>query len=144
VAVAPNGPLVAVNSLPPAHWVPLGEVFARAKAALRSDGLTELDLRKHALAGRLIFGARRILRNPAHACFVIQPEYWQQSGIDRPVPDIGRPQPQVRSDFPFMRQGQWFFFVRRRELDKVYPVADAAPPPQKPPTRKRRRSPSRR
>jgi hypothetical protein len=141
VAVVPKGPLVAVSSLLPAHWVPLGEVFARSKAALGSDGLTELGLRQHALAGRLIFGARRILRNSAEACFVIKPEYWEQSGIDRPIPDIGRTQPVVRSVFAFLRLGQWYFFVRRRVLDKLYPVAGAAPPsPPKPPTRLRRRS----
>jgi hypothetical protein len=116
-----------------AEWASLDEAFARAKAALGSRQLAERELRAHLRNGRLPAAALRIAADGAELFEAVAPSFFAtavltaRSGnveiveIDALIagPSGVEAPPDETSSFRA-------FFVARRDLDKLYPVAAAA------------------
>lgn len=124
-----------VKALPPQQWLSLADALARAKAVLGpSDDLAAHDLTQHLRAGRLTAGARHVLTSNKDRCFIFSRAFWQDAEVARPLPDAfwqasgqtppAHRQPRVRATA--LGSGRWYVFIRRRQVDRVYPRADAA------------------
>jgi hypothetical protein len=100
--------------------MPLVEAFERIMKARRSRDLTERDLLHHLRAGRLIAAARSVGRDGTETCQQLKPDYWNGLRLTH-VSATG----QVRVDGRRTFAGSSWFFVRRRDLDKLYPAAAA-------------------
>jgi len=108
----------------PHEWVPMKEAWQRVEAAVKSWSLTKRDLRLDLINRRLVATVRRIAKDGTETRIILEPEYcqrlefpyaWQQLGWETDA-----------------QEGEaWYFFVRRRELDKHYPAADAVPSEQR-------------
>jgi hypothetical protein len=109
--------------LSPAEWMPLQEAYTRAKAT-SSRELAELDLREHMRSGEL----PSAMRGQDGTAVRLNKKYWDAHILigefivglsnvmvaENPVDALGRAAP---------RWVAGWFFVRRKELDKLYPPA---------------------
>lgn len=131
-----------ITRLDPREWVPLTEAQARVAALVGSD-LGDHDLHRDLLEGRLPSAYRRIAKDGSEKCGQVKPSWWQEgwgwwssilSRVVYPAPD-GQPAGNDR----------FGFYVRRGDLDRCYPVADAgeAAAPRKERRKRHRRKGSR-
>jgi hypothetical protein len=124
-----------VVALPPEKWASLAEALARVKAVLGpADDLAARDLTQHLRARRLTAGARHVAAGfrptDKDACYIFTRAFWRDAMVDRPL--SGFSQPRVRAK-ALQTGGSWYFFIRRAELDRLYPgaavvVEDRLPP----------------
>jgi hypothetical protein len=102
------------------------EAWLRVHAALsKHTRLTQRDLKGHLLAKRLIGAARVIAPDGSERCIIFERAFWEP----------------VELTFAWLTTGyekhasegeEWYFFVRRRELDRRYPVTAASEKPTTP------------
>jgi hypothetical protein len=87
--------------------------------------LTQRDLKAHLLAKRLIGAARVISPDESERCIIFEPAFWEPVELHYAW--------LVRGYEKHAREGEaWYFFVRRRELDRLYPVTAASEQPTTP------------
>ena len=107
----------------PHEWATKKEAWLRVHAALSKNiELTRRDLKAHLLAKRLVGAARVIAPDGSERCIIFEPAFWGpveftfawlMTGCDK-----------------YVSEGEaWHFFVRRRELDRLYPVTAASEQP---------------
>ena len=98
------------------------EAWLRVHAALSENmKLTRRDLKAHLLAKRLVGAARIIAPDGSERCIIFEPAFWEP--VELPYAWL------VSGCEKHASEGEaWYFFVRRRELDKHYPRAEAATP----------------
>jgi hypothetical protein len=123
--------LKAVPALPVQRWAPLLDAFLQIRNALRSHELAAHRL-QGLRTGQLIGAAQRLLPDAAIAYFICAPEFWQTEVTLHWCPDIdwsdGTRQHADAWVTPVPgheRQGRWFFFVQRAELNRDYPIVAA-------------------
>jgi hypothetical protein len=111
-----------VEAWHPHEWAPFKEAWQRAEAVLGSSlWLIQHDLRQDFLEEQLIAAVRRIASDGTETRIILKPEYWQQLKINYAWSITGWEAE--------AREGeQWVFLVRRRELDKRYPIAPLGRP----------------
>jgi hypothetical protein len=104
-------------------WI---RVDAACGVAMR---LTRRVLKAHLLAKELVGAARIIAPNESERRLIFEPAFWEPVELDRAWSVSGYEQ---------SKGEEWFFFVRRRELDRLYPAAREQPttPEPSPPRRK--------
>jgi hypothetical protein len=102
-------------------------VWLRVYAALSENmRLTRRDLKAHLLAKRLVGAARVIAPDGSERCIIFEPAFWEP--VELPYAWS------VSGYEKHAREGEaWYFFVRRRELDRLYPVTAASEQPTTPP-----------
>jgi hypothetical protein len=97
------------------------EAWLRVYAALSENPrLTQRDLRAHLLAKRLIGAARVIAPDESERCIIFEPAFW--GPVELPHAEWVRGYEKQEGE-------EWYFFVRRRELDRLYPVRAASDQP---------------
>lgn len=111
-----------VKAWHPVEWAPFKEAWQRVEAAIGSSlWLIQRDLRQDFLDGRLIAAVRRISPDDTETRVILNPTFWQQlkikyawsiTGWEAKVPEGEK----------------WVFVVRRRELDRLYPIAPLGRP----------------
>jgi hypothetical protein len=101
------------------------EAWLRVYAALSENiELTQRDLKAHLLAKRkrLIGAARIIAPDGSERCIIFEPAFWEP--VELPTAWL------VTGWEKHAHEGEkWHFFVRRRELDRLYPVRAASDQP---------------
>ena len=104
------------------EWATMKEAWLRVHAALSENmRLTRRDLKAHLLAKRLVGAARIIAPDGSERCIIFEPAFWEP--VELPYAWL------VSGCEKHASEGEaWYFFVRRRELDKHYPRAEAATP----------------
>jgi hypothetical protein len=108
--------------LSPREWAPLQEAYTRAKAATGSRDLAERDLHVHMCSERLP-SATRYLDGTAKR---LNKEYWDAHSLVgewTPLSDIQARENPVDASDAAPRFVSGYFFVRRKELDNLYPVS---------------------
>jgi len=95
------------------------EAWLRVYAALSENmRLTQRDLKADLLTKRLVGAARGIAPDGSERCIIFEPEFW--GPIELPYAYL------VSGWEKHASEGEaWHFFVRRRELDQLYPPATA-------------------
>jgi hypothetical protein len=126
------------------EWALLNDAFVRIKRYSGTE-LAPRDLRQHQLTGDLPSAARHIAHDGTETVLLIRREFWRYFEIapwNKGVRVVGKVEdrPAERLVYRLPRGGAWYFFVRRANLDKLYPVADMVPS-QQPTKKKRRRKP---
>jgi hypothetical protein len=139
--------------LNPREWASLDDAFARIKASVSSTYVALYDLTRDLREGRLGSATRAISYDGSKSvCAILKPPFWRDLSLDdvvnvRPDGTIEHTN-RVRVWPPRGRRftGRRVFFVRRRDLDKVYPIATPSDrratmkfvpqPPPKPATKK--------
>jgi hypothetical protein len=104
----------------PHEWAPFSEAWRRVEATVgRALRLTQRDLHRAFLDGRLIAAVRRFAQDGTETWTILEPAVWRQLKINYAwsIPGWRELDPEAE---------QWVFFVRRKELDKLYPVVVAA------------------
>jgi hypothetical protein len=111
-----------VKAWHPHEWAPFKEAWQRAEAVIGSSlWLIQHDLRQDFLKKWLIAAMRRIASDGTETLIILKPEYWQQLKINYAWSITG-----WKTD---AREGEhWVFVVRRRELDRRYPIATLGRP----------------
>src|SRR5262249_13023767 len=111
----------------PHDWATMKAVWLRVYAALSENmRLTRRDLKAHLLAKRLVGAARVIAPGGSERCLIFEPAFWEP--VELPYAWS------VSGYEKHAREGEaWYFFVRRRELDRLYPVTAASEQPTTPP-----------
>jgi hypothetical protein len=99
-----------VKALPPDKWMPLVAAFHAVRAALGSDDLAARQMTELLRAGTLTAGALVPQREGKGLCLVFTRMFWQESSIGYP--------PAVCTEHG--PAGNWYTFVRRAELDRMY------------------------
>ena len=96
------------------------EAWLRVYAALSENPkLTQRDLKGHLLAKRLIGAARVSAPDESERYIIFEPAFW--GPVELPLAYW------VRGYEKHVSEGEeWIFFVRRRELDRRYPVTAAS------------------
>ena len=104
------------------EWATMKEAWLRVHTALSENmRLTRRDLKAHLLAKRLVGAARIIALDGSERCIIFEPAFWKP--VELPYAWL------VSGCEKQVSEGEaWYFFVRRRELDKRYPRAQAATP----------------
>jgi hypothetical protein len=102
------------------------EAWLRVYAALSENmRLTRRDLKADLLAKRLVGAARVIAPDGSERCIIFEPAFWEP--VELPYAYL------VSGHEKHAREGEaWHFFVRRRELDRRYPVTAASEQPTTP------------
>jgi hypothetical protein len=102
------------------------EAWLRVHAALSKNvRLTQRDLKAHLLAKRLIGAARVIAPDESERCIIFEPAFWEPVELTLAWLTTGYEK--------HVSEGEsWYFFVRRRELDRLYPVTAASEQPTTP------------
>ncbi len=102
------------------------EAWLRVHAALSENmRLTRRDLKAHLLAKRLVGAARVIAPDGSERCIIFEPAFWEP--VELPYAWL------VNGCEKHASEGEvWYFFVRRRELDRLYPVTAASEQPTTP------------
>jgi hypothetical protein len=112
--------------LAPGQWMPLNETFARATACVGSRFLAERDLHRDLLAGRLRSAMRWVGRDGTETCERLPPSFWEGlTLVSMSAPEL-RGLVQVRG-IKLTAQGACYVYVRRREVDRLYPTAARRP-----------------
>ena len=104
----------------PHEWVTMKEAWLRVYAALSENmRLTRRDLKAHLLAKRLVGAGRVIASDGTERCRIFKPAFWEP--IELPYAWL------VSGCEKHASEGEaWYFFVRRRELDRLYPATAAS------------------
>jgi hypothetical protein len=99
------------------------EAWLRVHAALSENmRLTRRDLKADLLAKGLVGAARVIAPDGSERCIIFAPGFWEP--VELPYAYL------VSGHEKHAREGEaWHFFVRRRELDRRYPVTAASEQP---------------
>jgi hypothetical protein len=99
------------------------EAWLRVYAALSENmRLTRRDLKAHLLAKRLVGAGRVIASDGTEHCRIFKPAFWEP--IELPYAWL------VSGYEKHSSEGEaWYFFVWRRELDRLYPVTAASEQP---------------
>jgi hypothetical protein len=102
------------------EWATKKEAWLRVHVALSENiELTRRDLKAHLLAKRLVGAARIIAPDGSERCIIIKPAFWEPVELSFAWSMTGCEK--------YVSEGEaWHFFVRRRELDRHYPVAVSA------------------
>ena len=110
----------------PREWATKKEAWLRVHAALSEDiELTRRDLKAHLLAKRLVGAARVIAPDGSERWIIFKPAFWEPVELTFAYMTTGFEK--------HVRDGEaWYFFVRRRELDRHYPVTAASEQPTTP------------
>ena len=100
----------------PHEWATKKEAWLRVHAALSENiELTQRDLKAHLLAKRLVGAARVIKPDGSERYIILEPAYWGPVELTFAWSMTGWEK--------YVSEGEtWYFFVRRRELDRLYPV----------------------
>jgi len=107
----------------PHEWATKKEAWLRVHAALSENiELTQRDLKAHLLAKRLVGAARVIAPDGSERCIIFEPAFWGPVELTFAWSMTGC-EKHARKD------EKWHFFVRRRELDRLYPVTAASEQP---------------
>jgi hypothetical protein len=111
-----------VKAWQPADWSPFKEAWQRVEAVIGSSlWLIQRDLRQDFLDGRLIAAVRRISPDGTETRVILNPTFWQRLKVNYAWSITGW---QAEA-----RKGEiWVFVVRRRELDRLYPIATLGRP----------------
>jgi hypothetical protein len=111
-----------VEAWRPADWAPFKEAWQRVEAVIGSSlWLIQRDLRQDFLDGRLIAAVRRISPDGTETRVILNPTFWQRLKVNYAWSITGW---QAEA-----RKGEiWVFVVRRRELDRLYPIATLGRP----------------
>ena len=111
----------------PHEWVPFSEAWRRVEAtvggALR---LTQRDLHRAFLNGRLIAAVRRFAQGGTETRIVLERAVWRRLKINYAWSITGWRELDPEAE-------QWVFFVRRRKLDKHYPADGTTTPTERRP-----------
>ena len=104
----------------PHEWATMKEAWMRVHAALSENmKLTQRDLKGHLLAKRLVGAARVIAPDETERCIIFEPAFWEP--VELPYAWL------VSGCGKHASEGEaWYFFVRRRELDRLYPITAAS------------------
>src|SRR5262245_4942080 len=107
-----------VKALPLSEWVSFEEAFNRMLVHVAWE-LVERDLRQDILDRRLIAAMRNIALDGTETRMILNPIFFKPLKIWRISP-----KERVCWDgiHPAAPPGSWYFFIRRRELDKHYPA----------------------
>jgi hypothetical protein len=112
-------------------WLPherttMKEAWLRVYAALSEDiELTRRDLKAHLLAKQLVGAARVIAPDGSERWIIFERAFWEP--VELPTAWL------MTGWEKHAREGEkWRFFVRRRELDRLYPVTAASEQPTTP------------
>jgi hypothetical protein len=99
------------------------EAWLRVHAALSKNmRLTQRDLKAHLLAKQLIGAARVFAPDESERCIIFEPAFWEP--VELPYAWL------ISGYEKHASKGEaWYFFVRRRELDRLYPVTAASEQP---------------
>jgi hypothetical protein len=102
------------------------EAWLRVHAALSENmRLTRRDLKADLLAKRLVGAARLIAPDGSERCIIFEPAFWEP--VELPYAYL------VSGHKKHAREREaWYFFVRRRELDRRYPVTASSEQPTTP------------
>jgi len=117
----------------PSEWVAFKNVWQRAEKVIGSDlWLMQRDLRQEFVDGRLIMAVRFFAPNGTETmAIILEPACWQWLRINDALSITGW-ETIPGWDADAHKEETWDFRVRRRELDKLYPVAEttglAGPP----------------
>jgi hypothetical protein len=128
------------QALDPHEWAPLNDAYARIKAHVGSRELAARDLHRDLISGPpggLGSASRHIARDGTETRGLLKPSFWKQWTLTDAID--GGVLIRRADDQPVT--GQWYFFVRRADLDKHYgtPTAtttatatgDVQPPPER-------------
>ena len=98
----------------------MNEAWLRVYAALFENiELTQRDLKAHLLAKQLVGAARVIAPDETERCIIFEPAFWEP--VELPYAWL------VSGCGKHASEGEaWYFFVRRRELDRLYPATAAS------------------
>jgi hypothetical protein len=120
------------STLDPREWASFDEAFVRLKACVGSRDLALHDLLRDLRTPGRLGSAERILpysdtwrpyRIKEALCRILEPSYWAAAFELRDVighSDRVRVEPSTGS----FLDGRHYFFVRRRDLDRLYPPAN--------------------
>jgi hypothetical protein len=110
----------------PHEWVTKKEAWLRVHTALSENiELTRRDLKAYLLAKRLVGAARVIAPDGSERCIIFEPAFWGPVELTFAWSMTGREK--------YVSEGEtWYFFVRRRELDRRYPATAASEQPTTP------------
>ena len=110
----------------PHEWATKKEAWLRVHAALSENiELTQRDLKAHLLTKRLVGAARVIAPDGSERWIILEPAFWEPLELTFAYMTTGFEK--------HAREGEkWYFFVRRRELDRLYPVTAASEQPTTP------------
>jgi hypothetical protein len=110
----------------PHEWATRQQAWLRVHAALSENAeLTRRDLKAHLLAMQLVGAARVIAPDESERCIIFEPAFWESVELPYAWRVTGW-EKHARKD------EKWHFFVRRRELDRLYPVTAASEQPTTP------------
>jgi hypothetical protein len=113
------------------EWVPMRDVWLRVYVALSEDmRLTRYDLKVHLLAGDLIGATRIIAPDGSERRVIFARPFWKP---------VEFPYSHSVEGYEYNEGETWFFFVRRRELDRLYPVTELTKPAPSEPSSSRRK-----
>jgi hypothetical protein len=123
--------------------VSLTEAGERIKGFTGSYDLAVRDLLEQILAGELKSAAALVRRKSPRQRLILKPAFWKnleiwQASLGQPIRVSGTVEGKPLGTF-----FNWAFFIRRADLDKLYPVAPPTretplptlPPRRKPPSR---------
>jgi hypothetical protein len=116
-----------VAALPVREWASLDDAFERVKLCGSAE-LAGHDLKQDFLTGRLQAAARCIAPDGTETCFIFEPAWWLPFKISCPpisiIGSTGRSCVEGVAEGWDLKQGKWYWLVRRAELDTLYPGAD--------------------
>jgi hypothetical protein len=115
-----------VAALPVREWASLDDAFERVKLCGSAE-LVGHDLKQDFLTGRLQAAARCIAPDGTETCFIFEPAWWRPFKISCPpillLRATGRSRVEGVAEGWDLKQGKWYWLVRRVELDTRYPCA---------------------
>jgi hypothetical protein len=122
----------------PPDWLPLETTFARIRQGWGSRDLAAGELHQALLDGRLGSAAVLVRRTGQRERHFLEPEFWRQ--FEMYADSDGRVQPRpVKGKAVTDR---WHFFVRRSDLDALYPPDKPIQAPETQPPRSRSGQPT--
>ena len=123
------------SSLNGRGWAPLNEAFARIKAALHSSTLAARVLHAHLHQRRLPSLTWRIGRDGKGTIGELEPAFWEMVTLRETPAGSGRIAVRFNDPRAVVTFKHWYF-VARRELDRLHPVGRPADDTEQPPRRK--------
>jgi hypothetical protein len=116
-----------VARLDPAEWVAIDAALAQIKTRVGSAALAARDLRRDLRSGDLVGASRCIGYRPEQeSCEIYMRSFWRDVEV-REFENHVRIRPLSSDPQHPLFNGQWWFYVRRTELDRRYPHALAEP-----------------
>jgi hypothetical protein len=113
--------------LPPAEWAPLNEAYDRVRTQAASGDVAAVDMQRDLRSGRLRAALRALVRDRETSRKLLPASFWKDVDLVPISADRQRGRPptiSVRSTVPHFPE-TWHFFIRRAELDRLYPPAAA-------------------